>query len=265
LINKADGSGTFLPKMDYAAAGGGAPLSLAAGSFRGNGKIDLAVVTNSAFGGVVVLLGNGDGTFQAAVPYDTLNNANGVVVGDFNNDGHLDMAVSTASAGSSFAFITIFPGNGDGTFGSGVTLTSGALPSGIVAADFNGDGGLDLATANGTTSGDTGSATVLLNEPVIGITPSNLTFAAQKVGTSSAAQVVTINNPGATPLKVTSITISGDYSETNDCPAKLTVGKSCTVNVTFTPTQTGSRTGTLSIKDSALTSAQKIMLTGSGT
>jgi len=265
LINKADGSGTFLPKMDYAAAGGGAPLSLAAGSFRGNGKIDLAVVTNSAFGGVVVLLGNGDGTFQAAVPYDTLNNANGVVVGDFNNDGHLDMAVSTASAGSSFAFITIFPGNGDGTFGSGVTLTSGALPSGIVAADFNGDGGLDLATANGTTSGDTGSATVLLNEPVIGITPSNLTFAAQKVGTSSAAQVVTINNPGATPLKVTSITISGDYSETNDCPAKLTAGKSCTVNVTFTPTETGSRTGTLSIKDSALSSVQKNALKGSGT
>ena len=127
------------------------------------------MATNSAFGGIEVLLGNGDGTFQKAVPYDTLNNANGVVVGDFNNDGHLDMAVSTASAGSIFAFITIFPGNGDGTFGGGVTLTSGALPSGIVAADFNGDGGLDLATANGTTAGDTGSATVLLNEPVIGI------------------------------------------------------------------------------------------------
>jgi hypothetical protein len=265
LLNKADGSGTFLPKADFAAAGGGAPLALAAGSFRGNGIIDLAVATNSAFGGIEVLLGNGDGTFQAAVPYDTLNNANGVVVGDFNNDGHLDMAVSTASGGSIFGFVTIFPGNGDGTFGAGVTLTSGALPSGIVAADFNGDGGLDLATANGTTEGDTGSVTVLLNEPVIGITPDRLAFAAQRVGTSSAAQVVTINNPGATPLKVTSITISGDYSETNDCPAKLTVGKSCTINVTFSPTQTGTRTGTLSIKDSALSSVQKITLTGSGT
>src|SRR5208283_693336 len=160
LINKADGSGTFLPKVDYPAAGGGGPLFLAAGSFRGNGIIDLAVATYSAFGGIEVLLGNGDGTFQAAAPLDTLNNANGVVVGDFNNDGNLDMAVSTASAGSSFAFVTIFPGNGDGTFGSGVTLTSGALPSGIVAADFNGDGGLDLATDNGTTAGDQGSATV---------------------------------------------------------------------------------------------------------
>jgi hypothetical protein len=214
----------------------------------------LAVATNSSYGGIVVLLGNGDGTFQAAVPYDTLNNANAVTVGDFNNDGNLDMAVSTASAGSSFAFVTIFPGNGDGAFGSGVTLTSGALPSGIVAADFNGDGGLDL-----------GSATVLLNEPVIGLTPSSLTFAAQKVGTTSAAQVITVDNPGATPLKITSITISGDFSETNNCPSKLTVGKSCTINVSFTPTQTGTRTGTLSIKDSALSSVQKIPLTGSGT
>ncbi|MGA9643472.1 MAG: FG-GAP-like repeat-containing protein [Terriglobales bacterium] len=265
LLNKADGSGTFLPKVDYPAAGGGGPLFLAAGSFRGNGIIDLAVATNSAFGGIEVLLGNGDGTFQKAVPYDTLNNANGVVVGDFNNDGNLDLAVSTASAGSSFAFVTIFPGNGDGTFGSGVTLTSGALPSGIVAADFNGDGGLDLATANGTTAGDLGSVTVLLNEPVVGLTPSSLTFAAQKVGTTSAAQVITVDNPGATPLKVTGITISGDFAETNNCPAKLTVGKSCTINVSFSPMQTGTRTGTLSIKDSALTSVQKIPLTGNGT
>jgi hypothetical protein len=265
LINKADGSGTFLPKVDYAAAGGGAPLSIAAGSFRGNGTIDLAVATNSAFGGIEVLLGNNDGTFQTAVPYDTLNNANGVVVGDFNNDGNLDLAVTIASAGSTFGFVTILPGNGDGTFGPGVTLTSAALPYGIVAADFNGDGGLDLAMGNGTTAGDSGSATVLLNEPVIGLAPSSLAFAAQKVGTISAAQVVTVDNPGATPLKITSITISGDFAETNNCPAKLMAGKDCTINVTFSPTQTGTRSGTLSIKDSALSSVQKIALTGSGT
>jgi hypothetical protein len=265
LINKADGSGTFLPKVDYAAAGGGAPLTLAAGSFRGDGKIDLAVATDSAFGGIEVLLGNGDGTFQKAVPYDTLNNANGVVVGDFNNDGNLDLAVSIASSGSAFGFVTILPGLGNGTFGPGITLTSAPLPYGIVAADFNGDGGLDLATGNGTTAGDTGSATVLLNEPVIGLHPGALTFKAQRVGTTSTAQVVTVNNPGATPLKVTSITITGDFAETNDCPAKLTVGKSCTINVSFSPTATGTRTGTLSIKDTALSSVQKITLTGSGT
>ncbi len=113
-----------------------------------------------------------------------------------------------------------------------------------------------------------GSATVLLNEPVLGIAPSSLTFPAQKVGTPSTAQVV-VSNPGATLLKITSITISGadpkDFTEANTCPAKLAAGKDCTVNVTFSPTMTGTRTGTLSIKDSALSSTQKITLTGSGT
>jgi hypothetical protein len=265
LINKADGSGTFLPTVNYSAAGGGQPISIAAGSFRGNGIIDLALATGSGSGGIVVLLGNGDGTFQAPVAYTTMNDANAVAVGDFNNDGNLDIAVTTASAGSAFGFVTVMPGRGDGTFASGVTLTSGALPYGVVAADFNGDGGLDLAMDNGTTEGDMGSATVLLNEPVIGLAPNSLTFAAQKVGTTSAAQVVTVDNPGATPLKVSSVTISGDFAETNNCPAKLTTGKSCTINVTFSPTQTGTRTGTLSIKDSALSSVQKITLTGSGT
>jgi hypothetical protein len=74
-----------------------------------------------------------------------------------------------------------------------------------------------------------------------------------------------VDNPGATPPKITGITVIGDFSETNDCPTKLTVGKSCTINVTFTPTQTGTRTGTLSIKDSALTSVQRITLKRSGT
>jgi FG-GAP-like repeat/Abnormal spindle-like microcephaly-assoc'd, ASPM-SPD-2-Hydin/FG-GAP repeat len=263
LINKADGSGTFLPKVDYTIPAG--PISIATGSFRGNGTLDLVVATNSAFPGIEVLLGNNDGTFQTAVPYDTMNNAYAVTVGDFNKDGNLDLAVSIVNPGNNFAWVEVMPGVGDGTFGAGVTLATGALPYGIVAADFNGDGGLDLATGNGTTAGDSGSATVLLNEPVIGLAPSSLTFAAQKVGTTSAAQVVTVDNPGVTPLKVTSIAISGDYSETNNCPAKLTAGKNCTINVTFSPTQTGTRTGTLSIKDSALTSVQKIALTGSGT
>jgi hypothetical protein len=70
-----------------------------------------------------------------------------------------------------------------------------------VAADFNEDGWLDIATGNGTIVGDVGSATVLLNEPLVALIPLSLTFAAQKVGTTSPAQVVTLSNPGATPLR----------------------------------------------------------------
>jgi len=261
LINKADGSGTFLPHVDYTVGGG--PLSIAAGSFRGNGVIDLAVPTNQGGGGLAILLGNNNGTFQPAVLYNTPNNAYAVALGDFNNDGKLDVALSIVNSGT-LGFVTLMPGNGDGTFSNQVTLAAGDLPYGIVAADFNLDGGLDLAMANGTIAGDLGSATVLLNEPVIGITPASLTFAAQKVGTTSAAQVITLDNPGSTPLKVSSITISGPFSEIKNCPATLAAGKSCTIDVSFTPTASGAQTGVLSIKDSALTSVQKITLTGTG-
>ena len=263
FINK--GNGTFLPKVDYTV--GGNPISVAVGSFRGNGTLDLAVATDQAFGGLAVLLGNDDGTFQKAVPYDTLNNAYTVVAGDFNNDGKLDLAVTIDNAGN-LSYITIMPGNGDGTFGEGVTLSTGSIPSGMVAADFNNDGGLDLATANGSTDGDIGSASVLLNDPVMGLHPSDLTFASQKVGTTSASQTITLSNPGATPLKTTSFTIVGtdpkDFVQTNDCPKSLATGTDCTINVSFSPTATGARSGTLTIKDKALSSPQIIPLSGTG-
>ena len=261
LINKADGSGTFLPHVDYSVGGG--PLSIAAGSFRGDGVIDLAVPTNQGFGGLAILLGNNNGTFQPAVLYNTPNNAYAVALGDFNNDGNLDVALSIVNSGT-LGYVTMMPGNGDGTFSNQVTLATGDLPFGIVAADFNRDGGVDLATGNGTIAGDLGSATVLLNEPVVGIAPASLTFAPQRVGTTSAAQVITLDNPGSTPLKVTSITISGPFSETKNCPATLAAGKSCTIDVSFTPTASGAQAGVLSVKDSALTSVQKITLTGTG-
>jgi len=263
FLNKADGSGTFLPKVDYTV--GGDPISVAAGSFRTKGTLDLAVATDQAFGGIEILLNNGNGTFQKAVPYDTLNNAFWVVAGDFNNDGKQDLAVSIVNAGG-LGYITLMPGVGDGTFPTQVTLSTGTLPYGIVAADFNKDGGLDLASGNGTTFGDMGSATVLLNYPDIGLLPTNLNFGNQKVGTTSGAKVVTISNPGVTPLHLTSYTASGDFLASSlTCTSNLPKGGSCTVLVTFTPTITGKRTGTLTIKDSAHDSPQKVALVGNGT
>jgi len=262
LLNKADGSGTFMPKVDYTVSGG--PISLAAGSFRNNGRLDLAVATNQAGGGIEILLNNGNGTFATAVPYNTLNNAYNVVVGDFNNDGKLDLAVSIVNAGAS-GYITLMPGKGDGTFPTEITLATGSLPYGIVAADFNKDGGLDLATGNGTTFGDTGSATVILNYPDIGLFPTTVSFGNQKVGTTSNPKIVTVSNPGAAPLKVSSVTIAGDFAETNTCTAILKTGQSCSISVTFTPTVTGKRTGAVTVKDTAHTTPQKISLSGNGT
>jgi hypothetical protein len=127
--------------------------TVATADFNGDGKVDLAVVYTGSFastgetaGGVAILLGNGDGTFQKAVSYPAGVNALHVAIADLNGDGKLDLAVS-ADTGNN---VTILLGNGDGTFRTGSTISaeSGQNPAAVIAADFNGDGHLDLATAN---------------------------------------------------------------------------------------------------------------------
>ncbi len=84
-------------------------------------------------------------SFEPAVQY-----ANGgtsaicAVAGDFNNDGKLDLITANPDAGT----LSLFPGNGDGTFGTATSIPSGTIPSSVAAADFNGDGKLDLVVTN---------------------------------------------------------------------------------------------------------------------
>src|SRR5205823_4926273 len=77
---------------------------------------------------------------------------------------------------------------------------------------------------------------------VAAFSPSSLIFASQLVGTSSAAQTVTLTNSGNTALTISSLTIAGDYSQTSNCGTSLGAGTSCTVNVVFSPAAMGSRT-----------------------
>ena len=97
------------------------------------------------------------------------------------------------------------------------------------------------------------------------VTPSTLTFASQTVGTTSAAQTVTVSNTGSAALTISSISASGDFAETNTCGGSVAVGANCTVSITFTPTASGTRTGTLSITDNVSGSPQTVTLSGSAT
>ncbi|HYM79487.1 MAG TPA: choice-of-anchor D domain-containing protein [Candidatus Dormibacteraeota bacterium] len=94
--------------------------------------------------------------------------------------------------------------------------------------------------------------------------PASLSFGNQVVGIASAAKAVTLTNNLPTSLTVSSITISGDYGQTNNCGTSVAAGASCTISVTLTPTTTGSRTGTLTVTDSANNSPQTVSLTGTG-
>lgn len=126
--------------------GGTRPLGLAVGDLNGDGKPDL-VVANEDQGNVAVLLGNADGTFQAPVTYDLGPNAFTpyVALGDFNNDGKLDVAVALASSPQyESGQIVILLGNGDGTLGTPMHLTGYVSPEQVIAVDLNGDKKTDL-------------------------------------------------------------------------------------------------------------------------
>jgi len=103
--------------------------------------------------------------------------------------------------------------------------------------------------------------------PVLTLVPTKITFPAQAVGTTSAVQTVALENTSQTSITLNTITINGDFAQTNNCgvlPNVLNPGGSCTVYVTFTPAQGGSRTGSLVITDSATGSPQSVSLTGTG-
>jgi hypothetical protein len=100
--------------------------------------------------------------------------------------------------------------------------------------------------------------------PVVTLTPADLNFYTQVVRTTSPAQPATLTNTGNGALSIISIATAGDFAQTNNCGSTVNAGASCTINVTFTPTATGTRSGTIRITDNASGSPQRLLLTGTG-
>ncbi|MBZ5597925.1 MAG: choice-of-anchor D domain-containing protein [Acidobacteriia bacterium] len=105
--------------------------------------------------------------------------------------------------------------------------------------------------------------------PQVKLQPNAINFGSVPVGMKSAAKTVTLTNSGTADLIISSITIGGsdpqDFAQTNNCPGTVPPSGSCTISVTFMPTTTGTRTGTVSIADNASNSPQTVSLTGKGT
>jgi hypothetical protein len=135
---------SFLPAVNYPVGPPAAPFAVAAGDLRGNGILDL-VTNNSNTHTVSILLGNGDGTFQAPVEYPfNINSSQVLALGDVNGDSHLDVVVGGSTT-------SVLLGNGDGTFQPAIiTQFGGALGqlADFKLADVNGDGKLDLVAVN---------------------------------------------------------------------------------------------------------------------
>ena len=137
LLGNGDGTFTAAPSQPQTLAS-----QLVVADFNGDGKIDLAV--SASDGSISILLGNGDSTFTAASTFPAGSNAFSLAVGDFNGDGKPDMAVA-GIANFPDHQVTIFTGNGDGTFSAGFNINDASAQS-LAAADFTGSGTSDLSS-----------------------------------------------------------------------------------------------------------------------
>jgi hypothetical protein len=132
---------SFSPAVNYAA--GASPQAVVTADFNGDGRLDLAVA-NPSTDSVNVLLGNGNGTFQASKSSAAGDNPISIAVGDFDGDGKLD--VTAANGGTTG--VSVMRGNGDGTFQTPSSLDIGSDPTSVAVGDFNGDGKLDVAATS---------------------------------------------------------------------------------------------------------------------
>ena len=135
-----NGPGNVFLTANVLGPGGTGPTYLTVADFNGDGHADV-VVANAGNNTIGVLLGKGDGTFQAPVSTSVPCNPTWVAVGDFNGDGHQDLAAVGPACGPN---VDILLGKGDGTFTTKSTFTFSG-PQTVAVADFNGDGKLDVA------------------------------------------------------------------------------------------------------------------------
>lgn len=168
---------------------------------------------------------------------DSLNVSNISISGDFSQS---NTCGSPFPAGASCTINITFTPSGPGTR-TGTIVVSDNAPSKSQTVQLSG----------------TGSS--------VSATPLALTFPTQVVGTSSTAQTVTLSNLGSNSLTITSVTISGEFGESNNCGGSLAAASSCLISVVFSPAATGIRSGTLQINDSDPTSPQSVALSGSAT
>jgi subtilase family serine protease len=190
------------------------------------------------------------------------------------------LTILQGESGSTTISVTDFGG-----FSGAVTLSAANVPSGVTAvfttnpttstSTLNLTVSASAATGtftlqvNGVSGSITSQAGVQLNiapAPAATLNPSSLAFGNDTVGTMSKIKSFTITNTGKALLKFTSVAASGDFAiEHNTCTGQLAVSGECVVSVTFTPTQLGARTGSVTVTDNAPNSPQLVALSGTGT
>ena len=195
---------------------------------------------------------------------------------------------TVAQGASGTSTVTVTPLNG---FTGSVTMSVSGLPSGVTGAfSPNPTSTTSTLTLTASATAATGTSTITVTGvsgslthtttfqltvtgsgggPAVTLVPASLAWGKVAVGTTVGPKTVTLTNSGTAALNFSGIAISGDFAFTTiakSCKVgtPVAVGKTCKIKVTFTPTQTGLRTGDVTLTDNAGNSPQQIPLSGTG-
>jgi len=221
----------------------------------------------------VSLTGTGAGPMASATPSSlvfgnqAVNSKSSSQTVTLTNSGNASLTITgisiTGANGADFSQTN--------TCGSAVAAGGGCSIAVTFTPSASGTRTASLSIADNATAGSpqavslTGTGT----GGTVGLSATALSFGNQAVGTSSTAQILTLTNGGSSTVTISGIQAtganSGDFGQSNDCGSSVAANGSCTINVTFLPVASGSRTATLSVNDNASGSPQTASLTGTGT
>jgi Beta-propeller repeat/Cep192 domain 4 len=252
----AGGDDAFIAKLDPSASGS---ASLVYSTYVGGKGADQggSIAVDSAGNAYVIGVTNSF-DFPIAGAFQTTNNSL------FSSAFY----VKLAPAGNALVHSS-FLGGSDANVGRTIAIDSSGnayLSGNTTSADFPTTTGAFETGFGGTGSASIGDAfvTKVLPSPTVTSSPSTLSFGNVDAGSSSSSMPTTLTNTGDASLSITNIAANGPFSESNNCPATLSVAANCTINVVFTPIGVGSTNGSVSITDNAGGSPQSISITGSG-
>jgi hypothetical protein len=251
---------------------GAFPLAVTATDLDGDRKLDLVTANNGSNGNSVLVnttpAGATTPSFAGPIAFPAGNGPYSVTAADLNSDGKPDLVTAnsntTGSSGNTVLINVTEPGEELPAFDGPTAFTAGNTPVSVAAADLNGDGRPDLATANNQSDNNT----VLLNTTPFPFTagPSTLAFGSQPSGTISVPQTITLGNSTAATLPV-AVRLTGDVDDMlishNSCGDGVPADGSCTVAIRFAPSAAGPRAATLTL-DPAGPQSTEVELTGSG-